>query len=556
MRRPLTLSSLLCLGLLCGAAGCADEPVAGGGPDMAVSPPPRSGLQITVRSSDDLAPIPARVLVYPQPGTTAPSFGSNGKGASDYAPTVLGATRGLFLSTGQATFAFPEGTYELVILQGPEYEQVRRTVSLKPQEGATLDVTLEHSVNTTGWLAADMHIHTKVSYDGHVLSQHRVVTEVSSGVEVIVPTEHGLHYAFDKEIDALGYKQRVATMPGSEYTFAGGHLGVYPVRYEPLEKLLGAPAWQEWPKPLGYRDTMAFPMVHALPTDPLLVVNHPRLPPDLGYFLNTGWPHFPGEKLETAKQIDGLELLNGYQQSPAELTALLKDWFFLLNDGQRVTALGNSDTHMVDSLVAGYPRSYLRLPTEEPARVLPDDIRSAVRGMRAIATNGPFLQLTVDGRDIGETAVVRSGQVRLHVTADAASWIDLKRVMVYRNGDLLLSLPVTQRTHPALDTTVDLPVAVDGWIVAVAVGAEPLPVDVIGAVKGGQVRPFAITNPIWIDADGDSQIKPPGGVPRPDPYANLLGDLVITDEPPRLWQSQSLHTPLDCEPSELPDWLR
>lgn len=554
MRGLLALSCPLFLCLV----HCTDDAMTGGsGPDLGTQANSDTRLHITVRSSDDLQPIPARVLIYPKSGTQAPPLGSNGRSASNYSPGVLGATRGLFLATGDAEFGFPEGTYDLVLFQGPEYEQVRRTVTLPHKQTTSLDVTLEHSVRTTGWLAADMHVHTKVSFDGQVLPDHRVVTEVCSGVEIIVPTEHGIHHDLQRDIEMLGYRQRVISIAGSEYTFAGGHLGVYPVQFDPMGKQGGAPDWQVWPRPLDYPAPQAFPMVHSLPTDPLLVVNHPRLPPDLGYFLNIGWPRIPGEKLATASLIDGIELLNGYEESPPELTELLADWFFLLNDGQRITALGNSDTHLVDALVAGYPRSWLRLPTEEPARVIQDDLRAAVRGMRAVASNGPFLQLLVDGRDVGDTVLVRGGQVRVHVIADAASWIDLKRVQLYRSGELVLSLPITERKHPALDTVLDLPINADGWLVAMVVGAEPLPVDVIGSIEGGQARPFAITNPVWLDADGDLKITPPGGSPRPDPYANLLGvRSFITEGRPRLWESQSLHTPLDCEPTPLPDWLR
>lgn len=554
MRGLLALSCPLFLCLV----HCTDDATTPGfHPDLGTQANSDTRLRLTVRSSDDLAPMPARVLIYPKTGTPAPSLGSNGRSASSYSSGVLGATRGLFLATGDADFGFPEGTYDLLLFQGPEYEQIRRTVTLTAKQTTTLDVTLEHSVRTTGWVAADMHVHSKVSFDAHVLPDHRVVTEVCSGVELIVPTEHGIHHDLQRDIEALGYRQRAVSIPGSEYTFAGGHLGVYPVRVDPMGNQGGAPDWQVWPRPLDFPAPQAFPMVHALPTDPLLVVNHPRLPPDLGYFLNIGWPRVPGEKLATAPLIDGIELLNGYEQSPPELTALLADWFFLLNDGQRITALGNSDTHLVDALVAGYPRSWLRLPTEEPARIIQDDLRTAVRGMRAVASNGPFLQLLVDGRDVGDTVLVRNGQVRVHITADAASWIDVKRVLLYRSGELVLSLPITERKHPALDTVLDLPISADGWLAAAVVGAEPLPVDVIGSIEGGQARPFAITNPIWLDADGDLKITPPGGSPRPDPYANLLGvRSFLTDDHPRLWESQSLHTPLDCEPTQLPDWLR
>jgi hypothetical protein len=61
-----------------------------------------------------------------------------------------------------------------------------------------------------------------------------------------------------------------------------------------------------------------------------------------------------------------------------------------------------------------------------------------------------------------------------------------------------------------LNTTVDIPVTVDTWILATAVG----PTDAQGGssalwpVVQAPVPPFAITNPIWVDYDNDGLIKP------------------------------------------------
>src|SRR5262249_34663994 len=156
----------------------------------------------------------------------------------------------------------------------------------------------------------------------------------------------------------------------------------------PRGKLFGAPDWEIWPwhhiSPEHY-----FPEIHALPGQPLIVINHPRMPPDLGYFHNLRWT--PGEPLPGIDLFDGLEVLNGYENSPRETTRLLRDWFYLLNQGKRLVGLGNSDTHRINWLRAGYPRSWLRLATADPARLLPTDLREGLLGMRAIASNGPWV---------------------------------------------------------------------------------------------------------------------------------------------------------------------
>lgn len=186
-------------------------------------------------------------------------------------------------------------------------------------------------------------------------------------------------------------------------------------------------------------------------------------------------------------------------------------------------------------------------------RVLPSDLRTAIRSMRAIASNGPWVHLKVEGKEIGDTHKVLGGKVRAQVTADAAGWIDLTRLQLYRNGVLFKEIPITKRTHPALQEEIDIPVTEDGWIVAVALGDMPLPIAVIGEVKGGQAKPVALTNPIWLDADGDGVVKQrETAPPKPTPWGVLpepeesAADLVFAP----------LHAPLDCEPAEYLTWLR
>lgn len=535
--------------LLC-VMGCSGwEPETHVVPPAAPYVPSPPAIHLIIRDGDSLSPLPARAIVYPLAGTPKPNFKSDGATASVYAPGVIGSPEGVLLMSGEATFPIPVGTYELWILQGTEYELVKKAVSVTEDKITEVDVTLEHTVHTGDWLAADMHIHTQRSFDSKLLAAHRVISEVTSGIQVIVPTEHGSHNDLSEYVKLLNYSSRAVSIPGSEYNFQGGHAGIYPVVYDPTGFQGGAPPWQEWPKPNMADPETYFPLIHVQNGNPLIVINHPRLPPDLGYFLNISWK--PGMVLKTAHLFEGIEVLNGYAMRPFDVADLLHDWFTLLNQGYRIAGLGNSDTHRIDWLRAGYPRTWLGLPTQDPARVLPSDLREAILAQRAIASNGPFVQLTIDGKTLGQTARAESGKVTAKIVADAPAWIDLTRLQIYTNGALTKEIPITNRAHPALQAELSLNVPTDGWVLVLALGDQALPIDVIGAVNGGQALPIAFTNPIWIDADGDGKVTPPNTVPaRPLPWKQAA---LSKEERPRMWET--IHAPLDCEPFDYPEWL-
>ena len=546
-------------------AACGTEPVGlsdpkTGGPRSRSTPPPAPSLgpavSLTIRSSDDLQLMPARVLFYPADPKQKLDFHSDGSKMSDVGAGVFGVPEGVMLPYGKGLVPVPPGSYKLRIIQGMEYESVWVDITVGNRRVVPVDVVLQHSVRLPepGWLGSDQHIHSQVSSDSKIPTAQRVVSEVCSGISVLVPTEHVFHYDLAPEIRDLGLSKYAVSIPGSEYGFDLGHIGVFPVQYDPSGPLLGAPEWERWP--WGGVDAVTyFPLIHQLPGQPLVVINHPRLPPDLGYFHNLRWQ--PGQPLPAEGLFDGLEVLNGYENTPQSILPVLRDWFYLLNRGQRVTGVGNSDTHRADWLRAGYPRTFLRLPTDEPSRVLPSDVRAAMVEMQAIATNGPLTHLRVDGHGMGETVRVKDGKVQVDLWADAAGWIDISRVLVYLNGAVAAEVPITYRAHPSLQTTIEVPIKAEGWILAVVVGNEPLPTDIIGAVNAGKARPIGFTNPVWLDLDGDGRVTPPGTIPPMPMLFGRTAQLAAQEAQaaPRILETP-LHAPLDCEPEQWPQWLR
>src|SRR5262249_29157727 len=150
--------------------------------------------------------------------------------------------------------------------------------------------------------------------------------------------------------------------------------------------------------------------------------------------------------------------------------------------------------------------------------------RAAIAGMKVVASNGPFLKLTVEGQDIGETVAVSGGRVHLEGMAGAPAGGELTRGEIYQNGAPVRELPITVPKHPALRMAFDVDVPADGWLLAVALGDRPLPTEIIGDIMGGSARPIAFTNPVWLDTDGDGKVTPPRGAPpKPDPWGNVAG---------------------------------
>ncbi len=212
----------------------------------------------------------------------------------------------------------------------------------------------------------------------------------------------------------------------------------------------------------------------------------------------------------------------------------IDDWFTLLNLGYRYTVLANSDTHDLTGVESGCPRNLVMSPTDDPAFIDDQAVADAVKKHEVIATYGPLLQLWVNDAPIGHDV---DGAAGAHVVIDiqAPSWIGVDRVELYENGTLIREWSVADsedvdRFHEELDltptkdswyvascvsrkdlspvfTTVEIPYIQLQDVVADALGSVPAVATLLPAAvpvpTAYPVLPYAITNPIWVDVDGD-----------------------------------------------------
>ena len=205
-------------------------------------------------------------------------------------------------------------------------------------------------------------------------------------------------------------------------------------------------------------------------------------------------------------------MLNGYQDSERRsVDRVIDDWFALLDHGHIVTATGNSDTHHLDHNIGGYPRNYVRVQEDKPQSLRdPLEVPRAVKGHHVLFTTGPFVALKVDGAGIGDVAPVRGGEAKVELEVRAAPWVSVSTVILYLDGQGAASLEGRQerRRRARYTRAIRVTVARDGWVVVRVDGDEPM-APVVGDRKRFDVRPLALTNPVFLDVDGNGKYDSP-----------------------------------------------
>ena len=95
--------------------------------------------------------------------------------------TNAGGAVGFVPPSGTLTMQVAPGEYEVVVTRGPEYSAWPQSwpasgepVDLRTANG-TLNATLAHVVDTTGWVSADLHVHAVNSPDSSVPNEQRAL---------------------------------------------------------------------------------------------------------------------------------------------------------------------------------------------------------------------------------------------------------------------------------------------------------------------------------------------------------------------------------------------
>ncbi|MEZ4265488.1 MAG: CehA/McbA family metallohydrolase [Myxococcota bacterium] len=397
---------------------------------------------------------------------------------------------------GDATFLLPPGTWEIFVHHGPRWSRHTETLTLAPGQTQQVSAALRKVVEAPGWVAIDTHVHAEDSTDSEAAHAHRFAAALAEDLVAYVATDHDFVTDPAPWLAAAGLSERLSVAPGVEVsTTSLGHFNVWPVVRDTTRAGQGAPDWDGLDAPALLARLRA--AVGKGPGQGIIQLNHPRFG-GAAYFNAIG---FDAATVDPALlDFDAMELVNGIGHS--DTPKVLEDWFSLLNRGIRITGTGASDVHGAGEPM-GLPGTLVRPGPDA-------DLWEALRQGRAVVSAGPWLTLEIadeDGRvaAIGDTLSQPEGQPTLTAVLEAPDWLPLGRLQLYVSGVRLLDEDVSQ--VPAVDgrrrvlRTLSLPAKTDAWCVAVHVpGATPRP--------GLRRPPWAITNPAFIDGDGDGRSAP------------------------------------------------
>lgn len=289
---------------------------------------------------------------------------------------------------------------------------------------------------------------------------------------------------------------------------------------------------------------------------------------------------------------------------PVAFPGVVDDWFHLLQTGKRVAGTANSDSHEPDKEEPGSPRTYFRAPTDNPAQVSPDDVVAAFAAGDLLMTNGPFVRVDIGGIGMGGLVTGQSHTLKIHV--EQAPWVKADRARVLVGDSLgVRALGPFDVAHPVADLEVTIERLTGDAFVVVEVASfdesaslfpsiypneiPPLQfTDVIGALGSsfglGSVEgalqprltfvttPYALTNPIYVDADSDGAFNPGRTIPgqvgsarvasaQPKPQLGLTRPIITVPTEQEARQREALEAwnaiPLRKRValSRLPRWL-
>ncbi len=429
--------------------------------------------------------------------------------------------------SGSAAITVPAGSYTIWASRGLEWSTDSVALVLEPGQESRWTARLHHDVDSSGWISGDFHLHT-LTYSGHGDSnlRERIITLAAEGVEFAVATDHNHHTDYGPTVDELGAGGHLAHVTGNEVSVPIGHLNAFPL--EPDRPV---------PDPGATDPTTLFAMIRAEPNrfgvTPVIQLNHPRWE-GIDFFNLNGLDPITGtsDRPSWSSDFDTIEVLNEnagwgfYEVEPGGVhtagntDSVLEDWFNLLNQGQRHFAVGNSDSHTVHYAFAGYPRNFVMSSTDDPAEIDHAEIVTNIRAGRMFTTIGPFVDFRVDDAPMGSElhlaapagdAVGSARHVTVRARIQTASWIEVDRLRVLINGDPVIVPPentaITRHDGPGSLRELEwrVPLLRDAWIVLLVEGDTSLAPIVSGASR--PILPLAITNPVWVDVDGDGEFS-------------------------------------------------
>ncbi len=387
----------------------------------ATRPPTRFGrLVLDVRDGDGGPEVPARVGLYDATGR-APLPSDRALSIHRFTDEIRllrvnartfwpSANRLAFYVDGSYETRLPAGAYELVVTRGPEYRSHRSTIEIRPGETTPVGVPLQRYADLPagGWVSGDSHVH---------LMRER-------------PDDDAVWGQIAAEDLYVANLLEMGNIAGTHFRQpAWGRAG----RFERDGRVLVS--GQEDPRTGQRGHTLHWNIRQPVHEPDAFFEYHEIFENTRGQGGLTGYAHL-GELFNGRRGlaldvpfglVDFIEVLQGGRLNT-------EIWYTFLNLGYRVLPVAGADFPYFGPTLPGVERTYVRLDGPFSA----DAWFAAFRAGRAYVSNGPFLELSVNGRQMGEELrVARGAPLAIEASARLNPELDrLERLELVVLGDV------------------------------------------------------------------------------------------------------------------------
>ncbi len=460
--------------------------VSAGATTAALTQPTHGNIHVAATDAANMTGIPVRVQVLPQPAYAAApdSFGVDQE--------ENGRLYQAFAMNGDITLPAPPGQHRVVVTRGYEWELSDKMAQVESAMTAELPASLVHSVDSSGVMCADFHIHSYYSVDAGDTTLDKVKSAVADGLEIPVSSEHEWIVDFQPLIEQLGVSRFAFGFPSEELTtFTFGHFGVIPKLPDATKVNMGAIEW------VGKTPQQIFDETNALPEKPVLIINHPIGTSFMGYFTASQFDNASATGKDPKLWSDHFEAIEVWNDSDfdSNKSDSVASWFSLLSAGKNAWGIGNSDSHHIRSNPVGYPRNCIQFGHDDPTKLSANGVRDGVRNGAFNVSGGLYISAQgPDGKGPGQKSAAGAFKVRVQ----SPSWLSATTLEVYVDGKLTQTLPLTSTGAGPGHVYDATPMVAAGagagkhYVVFHAKGTTDL-----APLHPGR-KPFAVTNPIFL----------------------------------------------------------
>lgn len=447
-------------------------------------------VALEVTDPSGTMPTPVRVTVANAAGKLADLY--------NVQPNTAAWRKGIIYSGGSPMdFDLPEGDWIISATRGTEWTRPRFNMRMFVGQSVRVSLPITRDVDTTGFIAADTHLHT-YTFSGHgdASLDERINTLAGEGIELAIATDHNHFTDYKPRQDALGASQYFTSVIGNEVTTVNGHFNAFPFTLDSEKPDHKQTNWVKLVADIRAKGGQ------------FVILNHPRWPAITNSPLSIwGLNRADGTRTNEVKfTMDAVELSNS-SVPVKDSEFLLRDWFALLNRGERLWAVGASDTHTIAD-PPGQGRTYVASGSEEAATI---DVDAAIKAMQAgnmSVSYGIFGRVTVNGATMGQTTKPKDDLLKITFHVACPDWIKAQKAVVFLNGIKVAQQDLTMVARTSLSTNVIFEIAApahDAHLVCAAFGE---------GVKDASWKTLsdytlAATNPIFVDADQDGKYSSP-----------------------------------------------